>query len=206
VSGAADARAPATGPGAAGPRLRLRRADVADARQLINLYLGLSGDARRGFHPFPFQRWILWVIYPVALFASRAGRPMMRRFPRLIVVFVVAELEGTDGFVGYGTLRGETPGGEPPRVRFGFVVRDGFRGHRVGAAVLHRLSEEGYELGIQVGVGAVFRRDERAIKAIRGFGWQFRDTTRRDPQAPEEEMFETFIDLGQASGATASAR
>jgi hypothetical protein len=180
------------------PSVRYRRGRISDTPRLIRLYLGLSEDARHGFHPFPFNRASLWFLYPTLLTISRLGRPMMRRFPRLIVVLVVAELEGTEGFVGYGTLRGETPKGEPPQVRFGFVVRDGFRGHRIGIGLLRRLSEEGLVLGIRVGVGMVFRRDARAIKAIQGFGFALRESPRRDPQAPEEDNFETWIELEKA--------
>lgn len=178
--------------------LRLRRGRVGDAARLVRLYMGLSEDARHGFHPFPFHRAALWFLYPAVLTVSRVGRPLMRRFPRLIVVVVVAEIDGVDGLVGYGTLRGETPPGRPPEVRFGFVVRDGFRGYKIGVSLLRRLAEEGYALGIRTGVGAVFRRDARAIKAIKGMGWEFRESTRVDPRAPEEENYETVLDLARA--------
>src|SRR4029077_18193 len=138
-----------------------------------------------GFHPFPFRRSVLWLIYPTVLTVSRVVRPLMRRFPRTIVVVVVAEIDGVEGFVGYGTLRGETPRGKPPQVRFGFMVREGFRGYRIGLNLLQRLVEEGYGLGIRAGVGMVFRRDARAIKAIQGFGFEFRESTRIDPKAPD---------------------
>lgn len=177
--------------------VRLRRGRITDARRLVRLYLGLSADARHGFHPFPFSRPRLWVLYPLTLGISRLGRPLMRRFPGLIVVVVVAELDGVDGFVGYGTLRGEKGPDGQPQVRFGFVVRDGFRGHRIGISLLHRLSVEGHDLGVRWGVGAVFRGDARAIKAIRGFGFRFSETTRIDPRAPQESNFETRLDLDE---------
>jgi len=187
-----------TAPAAPVPRARYRRGRVSDTRQLIDLYMGLSAEARHGFHPFPFRRSSLWVLYPSVLAASRLLRPLMRRFPRLIVVVVVAELEGQDGIVAYGTLRGEVPANGSPQVRFGFVVGNGFRGYHIGPGLLRRLAEEGYALGMRRGVGMVFRRDARAIKAIKALGWEFRESARRDPKAPEEENYETSLDLEAA--------
>ena len=178
--------------------VHVRRGRLHDVPGLVDLYLGLSPEARQGFHPFPFVRPALWVLYPAVVVGGLLLRPFMRRFPRTAVVIVVAKMAGVRGVAGYGTLRGERRAGRDPVVRFGFVVRDGFRGQRIGSALLRQLSEEGVALGFRTGIGAVFRSDERAVRAISRFGFQLRETDQRDPAHPDEPNFETVLDLAAA--------
>lgn len=184
---------PASTPDPTAPRLR--RARLSDAPRLIDLYLGLSEDGRKGFHPFPFHRASLWILYPTVLIAQRALRPFMRRVPWLIVVLDVAEVEATHELVGYATIRGVVHPNEPPKVRCGFMVREGYRGHRVGISLLRTLCEEAAQLGIHTAIGAVFRDDARAIKAIQGFGFSLKETDFMDPKVPGRPNYATSIDV-----------
>ena len=177
------------------PALRIRPGRVGDVRRLVRFYLSLSPEARYRFHPFPFRPFRAGAMYFVILCAQRGFGWLMKRFPSLLVGLVLAQLEGNDAVVGYGTMRGVVWKGMEPRVRFGFVVGDGFRGYGIGPQVLRGLASHAVGFGMRWEIGAVFRSDTVAIRALTKFGVKFFPTDYRDPRAPNELNFWTEGDL-----------
>jgi|GEM_PF-1760513 len=206
---------PTEGPAAAAdpapaPRVVVRRARYRDIGRLVRLYRNRSAASIHGYHPFPFDRFRLTLIY----FSLISGQWMlhwaMRRFPRAVAILLIAQVEGRPQLAGSGTLRGVARSGEEPRVRFGFVVADGVQGLGIGKRLLWALAKAGLDLGYAHGVGVVFRSDSKAISAISRAGFRFMPTDYRDPLAPDEPNFATEGDLAEmvrlAQDYTPSAR
>jgi len=183
--------APETSPPA--PRMRIGR--VRDAPKLVRLYLSLSPQARHAFHPFPFNALALWFIYPTILAYQTVARPLMRRFPRSIVMLLVAERPGTPEPLGYGTIRGLVRPDGRPAVRYGSLVRDGSQGKGVVYAIMTGLGEQALSLGVPLAVASVFRSDERTVHVCRRFGFEVHLSDWVDPGAPEEPTYEVVADL-----------
>lgn len=187
---------------AAGPaRLRVpvsvRPARWGDVRPLASLYLSQSPAQRHGYHPFPFNRAAVTLIY----FGLVSGQALfgwaMRRSPRLLALLFVAQVDATGEIAGSGTLRGVVrPGGER-FVRFGFFVAEPFQGKGVGKRLLWGLASAGIERGYHRGLGAVFQSDAKAIPAIAGAGFKLTPTDHRDPDAPDEANFLAEADLDE---------
>jgi hypothetical protein len=177
------------------PRVIVRPGRVADVRGLVRFYLGLSPEARYRFHPFPFRPFAAGYRYFLIVLAQTLFGRWMGRFPRALVGLVVARLEGRDEIVGYGTMRGVVWKGLEPRVRFGFVVGDGFRGYGIGPQLLRGLSVIAVGYGMRWEIGAVFKSDAVAIRALTKFGVKFFDSDYIDPRAPNEQNYWTEGDL-----------
>lgn len=189
--------------GAEKPRMVVRRGRLRDVPGLVRFYLGLSPEARYRFHPFAFRRAVVYPAYFGVLGAQALLRPLMRRFPRLVVGLVVAEPEGGGPIAGYGTLRGVLWKDAEPRVRFGFVVGDGYRGYGIGPRLLRGLSKVAVGYGLRWEIGAVFASDKVAIRALTKFGVTFYESNYVDPRAPQEKNLWTEADLHEILRRTA---
>ena len=185
------------------PRMVVRKGRLRDVGGLVRFYLGLSEEARYRFHPFPFSRAALYPAYATILAAQAALHPLMRRFPRLVVGLVVAEPEGGGRIVGYGTMRGVRWKGEAPRVRFGFVVGDGYRGYGIGPRLLRGMAKVAVSYGYRWEIGAVFASDQVAIRALQKFGVKFYESNWVDRRAPQEKNLWTEGDLHEILRLTA---
>jgi hypothetical protein len=184
-------------PSPSGPpsRVSVRRARLRDVPRLGRLYVTLSPAARYNYHPFPFNRAAVGLIYTIIALYQKIAGPLMRRWPRFVAVLVVTEIDNVAEPVGSGTLRGErAPSGEP-QLRFGFVVREGYRGYGLGKQTLIGLAQQGVELGYQWGVGSIHTSASTVIPLLKAQGWQFSPSDRRDKGAPTERLFGTRIDM-----------
>jgi hypothetical protein len=177
------------------PRVVVTPGRLRDVAALVRFYLGLSPAARYRFHPFPFNRFLAGTMYFGILLAQSIYGRWMGRLPRLLVGLVVARLDGKPEVVGYGTMRGVVWKGMEPRVRFGFVVGDGYRGYGIGPRLLRGLSVIAVGYGMRWEIGAVFRSDTVAIRALTKFGVKFFDSDYVDPRAPNELNYWTEGDL-----------
>jgi hypothetical protein len=177
------------------PAVIIRAGRVRDVRGLVRFYMGLSPEARYRFHPFPFNPFYLYPMYTLVLLAQTVYGSRMGRHPKLLVGLVVARLEGRPEIVGYGTMRGVVWKDMEPRVRFGFVVGDGFRGFGIGPQLLRGLSKIAVGYGMRWEIGAVFASDTVAIRALGKFGVRFFESDFIDPRAPKERNLWTEGDL-----------
>ena len=175
--------------------LRTRRARWSDANRLVRLYLSLSPGARHAFHPFPFRRSLLWVIYRGLLGYGALARPLMRRFPRLIAEIVIVERTDSPDLLAYGTVRGVVRADGSRCVRFGVCVGEGSRGQHVGEAILVGLGEEALSMGMTTAIATTFKSSEPAIRLVTRFGFTIRDSDWVDPGAPDEKNVFLEVDL-----------
>ena len=171
-------------------RLHVRPARISDLAPLVSLYLGLSPESRHRFHPFPFRRPVVVICFWALLMAQHLLPPVNRRFPQTLLRVVVAQVDDGPGLAGYGTIRAVHVPNLGPRVRFGFIVAEGFQGHGIGPKIVRRLAETALEHGFEKDIGTVFRSDAVAQRAMARFGASFVETDSREPAAPDEPLFE----------------
>jgi GNAT superfamily N-acetyltransferase len=173
----------------------LRKGRIADTRRLVRFYLALSPAARYRFHPFRFDPFFSGLFFFASLAAQAVFGTIAPRSAYLLVGLMVAEVQGDRRIAGYGTMRGVPRKGLEPRVRFGFVVGDDFRGYGIGPKILRGLAQVAVDRGMRWEIGAVFRSDALAIKALTKFGVKFSETDYIDPRAPRELNYFTEGDL-----------
>lgn len=173
----------------------VRPARFRDVRPLGRLYLEQTPELRHGYHPFPFNRVAITLIYFGLVSAAALLGWAMRRSTRLLALLYVAQVDGTTDLAGGGTLRGVLRPGNQRFVRFGFFVASQYQGMGVGKSLLWGLAAAGLERGYHQGLGAVYQSDAKAIPVISGAGFILSPTDYRDPAAPEETNYLATADL-----------
>ncbi len=185
-------------PPASRPRLevRIRRSRLRDFSSLVRLYRDRSEESKRTYHPFPFGRLRLSLIYLWIIVVQRWMRVLIRHFPRRAATLLVAEPMEGGGPVGYGTIRLMSGPGEEPIARFGYLVRDDCQGRGVGGQLIVALVLAAKELGIRKGGGTVLQKNVPSAHLISSRGWKLVPTT-PDRGAPDEVNLITVGDLDE---------
>ncbi len=174
--------------------VQIRRSRLGDVPALVRFYRERSEESKSTYHPFPFGRFRLTLIYLWMVFFQRWMRWMIRRLPRRAATLLVAELPDGSALVGYGTVRLMSGRGEEPIARFGYVVRDDFRGKGVGGQLMEALVVAALELGIRKGGGTVLQTNAPSAHLIERWGWKLRKGE-TDRGAPSEVNLVTVGDL-----------
>ncbi len=153
----------------------LRLSSVRDIRPLVEMYMELSPEARRFYHPFPFDRSQLWIIYGYMVLASRLARATVRMFPHWSVILIVVVTPGQRRPVGYGTVRFVGDRGSNLRAKMGFTVAEGFRGMGVGTALLKRMIAASLSVGVTRAVGTILRANAASLSVAKKFGGTYQE-------------------------------
>jgi len=192
---------PSTAPGAPAERPRtpfsIGLARPSEVRRLTRFYLGLGERTRYHYHPFPFKRGRLTVIYSAITVGQTLGAWWMRRSPKSIVLLLVARRDSDGAIMGTGTLKGVVERGQPPKVRFGIATGDAYRGLGVGREMLAELAALGLRFGVRVGIGSTFASDSKTVRVVTQFGFKPVASDHRDPRAPAEANVFAEADLAE---------
>ncbi len=178
--------------------IELRLSSVRDIRPLVEMYMELSPEARRFYHPFPFDRSHLWVIYGYMVLASRLARATVRMFPHWSVVLIVAVVPGQPRPIGYGTIRFVGDRGSNLRAKMGFTVAEGYRGRGIGTALLKRMIAATLAVGVTRAVGTILRANTASLTVAKKFGGTYQERPDTpDRFAPGEANVVAEADLTQ---------
>ena len=166
--------------------MTIRPLRLRDVPALSRMYVSLSEEDRRFFHPFPFQ---LWLLVPVLTLIRTSSLlcPLVRRvFPRLAFLSLVAYDPARRSLAGSGYLRLSRPPGDSKLLAgLGIVVAEPYRGKGLGPDLMDSL----VRLASRHNVGRIFlvvlAENERAMALYRKCGfntvagmterWQGRD-------------------------------
>lgn len=148
----------------------LRLSGLGDIRPLVEMYMGLSAEARRFYHPFPFDRSHLWIIYGYMVLAGRLARATVRMFPHWSVILIVATLPGQRRPIGYGTVRFVGNRGTDLRAKLGFSVAEGYRGLGIGTALAKRMIVAALSVGVTRAVGTILQANSASLAVAKKLG------------------------------------
>lgn len=176
--------------------VRIRGSRVSDLSSLVRLYRDRSEASKQTYHPFPFGRFRLALIYLWIIALQRWMRWFMRYLPRRAATLLVVEREDQPGLIGYGTIRLMSGRGEEPIARFGYLVADAYQGKGVGGQLIEVMIAKAKELGIRKGGGTVLQRNIASAHLIEKWGWKLRPAA-ADRGAPDESNLMTVGDLDE---------
>ena len=169
----------------------------SEVGRLVRFYLGLGERTRYHYHPFPFKRGRVTVIYTAITLTQTAFSWWMRRSPRSLVLLLVARRDSDGAIMGTGTLKGVVEPGQPPKVRFGIATGDDFRGLGVGREMLTELAATGLRYGVKIGIGSTFASDSKTVRVVSQFGFKPVPSSIKDPRAPAEANVFAEADLAE---------
>jgi RimJ/RimL family protein N-acetyltransferase len=83
----------------------VRRAALGDIKQLCDIYLGQPQQVRRWFHPFPFNRIKLKIIFLLMLISEKTIFITKKTIPKLGFILLAAEDTDNSQIVGFFYVR-----------------------------------------------------------------------------------------------------
>lgn len=150
----------------------IRPLQIRDIFTISRMYLSLSEEDRRLFHPFPF-RW--WIIVPVATLFSigpTAGKFIRVIFPRGVFLPVIAIETVTDRCAGFAYLQMKSRGSDNRYIAtLGIVVDDRYKNKGIGSQMMIELIRQADKDNVFKIVLTVLVDNEPAIRLYQEHGF-----------------------------------
>jgi len=167
----------------------VRDTKFSDIRQIIGIYLRLSDQDRRWFHPFPFHGLALHAIF-FSMVSLKKFIPITKAlFPRLVFLILVAEDPTSGQLVGFTYLRGRSC---EKRGRLianrGIIAVSGTRLKGIGSAMDSQLIGIAKEIGICKFSVTVLKDNVASIRFHEKMGYSYAGTSTEHFNGIEEEI------------------
>lgn len=134
--------------GTIGEEIVVRDTRYSDIKQLVEIYINLSLEERRWFHPFPFNKMALRGIFS-AMVCLRKLIPLAKLlYPRLVFLILVAERSPSDQIIGFVYLRGMSRGKTGLIANRGIISIPSTRSKGVGTKMDAKLIRIAREIGV----------------------------------------------------------
>ncbi len=173
----------------------VRAATLGDVPTLVRMYRGQDEATRLLYHPFPFDRLRVTLIF--AFFAgSRRLLPfLLRRFPRRAVALMVACRVGESRPIAYGTTAFHATPDGGRRAIFGYLVDPSARGLGVGTELHVEMIDAAIALGVHRGGGMVVATNRSNLRVLDKLGFTITESDVVDAGVPEAKNYVTDGDL-----------
>ena len=146
---------------------------MRDVLPLTKMYLSLSEETRKFFHPFPFKMWIVLPIFIYFSLSNKIGKYIQRIAPKFTVISLVAINEGNIvGFAYLCKLRKPKNSRFWEAKNFGIVVHEKYRGIRVGTKLMEEMINISIANGIRKINLTVLEENKPAIRLYKKFGFK----------------------------------
>ncbi len=157
--------------------MRIRPFQIRDIFTISRIYLSLSAEDRRVFHPCSFR---LWKVIPIAAFLSIS--PTVSKFTRLIfpraaflpLIVVDTATNECAGFT-YLQMKRRCPGGRYIAT-LGIVVSDKYKSKGTGSQLMTSLINQAYENNVDKIVLTVLADNKPAIRLYQKYGFELINT------------------------------
>ncbi len=176
------------------PRVLVRPARLGDIGELVRMYRRQPEESKRLYHPFPYDRPRLTLIFLVMVLTRPFLRRLLRLAPRRTLVLLVACVGDDPRPVGYGNVAFvRRPFGL--KAIFGYLVEGEYRGLGVGTRLHVEMIEAALALGIRRGGGMVVSENAANLRVLEKLGFSMQASTLVDRGAPGSLNIETDGDL-----------
>lgn len=176
--------------------ISLQRANLGDIEELSELYLGLSSVSRRFFHPFPFSRTKLRVIFLMMIISGSLINLIKKTFPKLGFFVLVAREDNSrriNGFT-YLCLIDRQEGGKLVANR-GIVTRETIRARGLGTVLDSQLIKIARNIGISRFRVTVLEDNPGSLGLHRKMGYKITGSTLDPWNGTEDKAYVLELEL-----------
>lgn len=185
---------PSSSPARTRPAVRVRPARLRDIGALIRMYRGQSAESRQLYHPFPYDRPRLTLIFLYMVVTRPFLRTLLRLTRRRTLVLLVATVGDDPTPVGYGNVA-FVDRDFGVKAIFGYLVEERSRGLGVGTRLHEVMIEAAIALGVRRGGGMVVSENASNLRVLEKLGFKMRPSDLVDHGAPGSTNIETDGDL-----------
>lgn len=189
-----DVRPPGSAPARSRPAVGVRPARLRDLGTLVRLYRGQSPESRELYHPFPYDRFRLYLIFLYMIATRPFLRALLRLTRRRTLVLLVATVGAEPRPIGYGNVA-FVDRDFGVKAIFGYLVDERYRGLGVGTRLHEVMIEAAIALGVTRGGGMVVSQNASNLRVLEKLGFEMRRTAIIDHGAPDSTNIETDGDL-----------
>lgn len=150
----------------------IRPLQIKDIFGVSKMYISISDEDRRFFHPFPFYWWIITPIMTLLLFGPQVGKFIRGLFPRAVFFSFIAVDNETREYGGltYIQIRKKTSGNKYTAT-LGIVVNDKYKNKGIGSKLMTSLINQAYISNVNKIVLSVFADNAPAIQLYKQYGF-----------------------------------
>lgn len=182
----------------ADPRVLLGPARWGDIREIREAYLAQPDEARRLYHPLPFNLVRLTLTLDLLVLFQRLSLGWARRLPRAAVMLYAAR-DGRDGrLAGFGTLRFRRCSDGVLAAETGYFILPEFRRRGIGRRLKWAMIELGRRKGARRAQALILPNNVPSLRLNAGLGFHVRPSSIRDRHPPYEEFLMSELELGDA--------
>jgi RimJ/RimL family protein N-acetyltransferase len=127
----------------------VRNTGFSDIEQLVGIYLNLSHQDRRWFHPFPFNRLALRIIFYAMVCLGKVIPLTKVLYSKLVSLVLVAEDSSSGKIVGFTYLRVKSREKNGLVANRGIISVSGTRSKGIGARMDSKLISVAKGIGIR---------------------------------------------------------
>ncbi|MCS6767910.1 MAG: GNAT family N-acetyltransferase [Candidatus Nitrosocaldus sp.] len=160
--------------------ITVRRARVGDIEELCDVYLELSPPIRRLFHPFPFERSKLRLIFLVMILSDKLIRLVKHILPKLGFSLIVAYDEDESRIVGFIYIHIIGKENDKLIANLGITVREGVRSKGIGTKMEQAMIDRARQIGIGIIRFSVIEDNTNVLGLHKKFGFTIKGYTKDD--------------------------
>ena len=152
--------------------MTIRPLRLGDVLGTSRMYLSLSDDNRRLFHPFPFRQWTV-VLILVLMFISQGTPNFIRRLvPKVIFLPLVAGDTNVGTLAGFGYLRlAKHLTDNKYTAALGLMVSDSYQQQGLGTQLVRSLIKLASQNNVSFLSVLVLRDNQKAIRLYQKCGF-----------------------------------
>lgn len=153
--------------------LQIRQMMLKDAVPLSKMYMSLSEDSKRFFHPFPFQVWKLIPMLIYISLSNKIGRYLRKISPILAFLSLVTIDAEQQIIVGFAYLRMKCLSSNGGYIaNLGTAVRDDYQNKHIGSILIDKLINMTNDNYIKKITLQVMAENESAIRLYKKYGFK----------------------------------
>lgn len=145
---------------------------LGDVLGTSRMYLSLSDDNRRLFHPFPFQQWTVVLILVLMFISQKTPNFIRRLVPKVVFLSLVANDATAGTPAGFGYLRlAKRLTDNKYAAALGLMVSDSYQQQGLGTQLMRSLIKLASQNDVSLLSVLVLRNNQKAIKLYQKCGF-----------------------------------
>ncbi len=151
----------------------IRKMGINDVLKLKKMYLSLSEDSRKYFHPFKFNEVYLVFMFTFLSISNKINKLIKRSFPKLFIMSFIA-LKDNKTPVGFAYIYNLSKSDDNfwEAKDFGIVIEEKCQGYGIGSKLIQKIINSCIQNRIDKINLTVFAENTNAIHLYEKFGFK----------------------------------